>query len=220
MPIQSESDIQTLKIINSSFSNFLYKMGSFIRLPQRKDQTINKLDTLPFKVQVQNSTFSGFQTCGSLISNDNPVFGNQSEYMSLISNSYQDIVEENYSKDADHSVANLGVDKLYSIEFENNTISFMNSLGQSSNKLFDRKVPKLMEKVGIVLHLVRFQGKLLVENNQFMNSKIIVSDMCNYQKFQEGETMLFYSSQVTHWDDQSTFDQITSANPEVGFATL
>ena len=143
-PVSAANEVQSLEIHNSSFSNFLYEMGSLIRLPQRKDQNENQQDTLPFKLQVHKSTFQGLQICGSIISNDYPIFKNETDYMLLISNGQQHLITEHFTKEDTQSIPAISNSDLFSIDFTENTLQYINSLQQTNQKLFSQKVPQEM----------------------------------------------------------------------------
>jgi hypothetical protein len=59
--------VQKLVIKNVEFTNIFYEMGSLIRVPDTQSGS-------PWSVEISESTFSNLSFCGSIFSNDMPVF--------------------------------------------------------------------------------------------------------------------------------------------------
>jgi len=186
-------------------------MGSLVRLPQRQDQTLDNTATLPFYLTIDNSNFVNMSFCGSIISNDYPIFQNQTEYMSAINSAFELEIRRFYSKDPYQSVSSL--DPLYSISFTSNTIQGLNLL-KTGTKLFEDKVPQNMHKFGLAVHLVRYPGKLELSGNKFTDTKMNLDDVCSVQQLTSSGKTKYYQTVAYDWTQSQNFYK-ASATPNM-----
>ena len=71
--ITKNEDVQSLVILNSTFTNILYEIGSIVRLPENPKPNTTEQAT-PWKLNITNSIFTKMSFCGSIVSNDFPTF--------------------------------------------------------------------------------------------------------------------------------------------------
>ena len=97
--IDSVDLIQKVEIKNSVFQNIYYEIGSIIRLPERK--TPDGEDGLPWDLKITNTHFKSMSFCGSIISNDFPIFeGADGSHVQDFNNGMKNLIQMHYGKSA------------------------------------------------------------------------------------------------------------------------
>lgn len=72
--VTEPSHIHRLEIKNSTFANVFYEIGSIVRLPENvANQTLSGYEW-PWNLTITGSEFLNMSFCGSVVSNDYPVF--------------------------------------------------------------------------------------------------------------------------------------------------
>jgi hypothetical protein len=95
-PIDSENKIQSLEIKNCIFRNIYYELGSIVRLPQNLDN-----GDLPFDLNIEKVVFKDFSFCGSIVSNDFPLFeGQEGSYLEAFTDGQRNKINDYYVKQA------------------------------------------------------------------------------------------------------------------------
>lgn len=122
--------------------NIFYEIGSIVRLPEFSRTGNPELD-LPYKLEISNTIFRNMSFCGSIVSNDWPIFAGTHgsyimEYMSGIKNQINSFYEKTLSQKI---LLDCSSAECFKFSFVNNTVDNLNQMKRSTPiNFFDRHV--------------------------------------------------------------------------------
>ena len=223
--INSTVQIQNLTITNSTFQNIFYELGSIVRLPQKYEEE----EAPPFILNITNTNFHNMSFCGSILTNDFPVFeGTVDSYIEEYKNGIQNQMIEHYTRSPTQNITlnctnsttrnNETYNACYQIVFNNNTINGLNKYKNTPQNYFTEKVNWQMQRFGLAIHLNQFDGNLELLNNSFTDTLMNFNDVCIYQEnpvdktyYQISQESQYSASEGGFWTTIEAFYMVNQA---------
>ena len=185
-------------------------MGTLVRFPERASGQ-------PWALSITYSSFTDMSFCGSIISNDVPLF--YQNYLrpavTGVKSSIEAQVQSDFGRPTGSTIGtrlDCTKDRCFTLLFENNVVQNLNALKRKTPEAFmSSSVNWQMQKFGLAIHLRDFDGDVQILNNVFSDTVLSFSDVCTIK---DASASCYEYEPVTTWQQP---DQLKTPNDPLRF---